>query len=44
MPGQGYGQIPASAGGYGRGQSAPASGWGQPNSGSFGNGFGGYQA
>lgn len=44
MPAQGYGQIPASAGGYGRGQSAPASGWGQPNSGSFGNGFGGYQA
>ncbi|KAK2755114.1 hypothetical protein FQN54_006643 [Arachnomyces sp. PD_36] len=44
MPAQGYGQIPASAGGYGRGQAAPASGWGQPNSAGFGNGFGNYQA
>ncbi|EEH07875.1 hypothetical protein HCBG_03164 [Histoplasma capsulatum G186AR] len=40
----GYGQqLPGGAAGYGRGQSTPASGWAQPNSGSFGNGFGGYQ-
>ncbi|PGG99344.1 hypothetical protein AJ80_09382 [Polytolypa hystricis UAMH7299] len=45
MPAQGYGgQLPGSAGGFGRGQTTPASGWAQPNSGSFGNGFGGYQA
>ncbi|EGE86217.1 hypothetical protein RJZ56_007823 [Blastomyces dermatitidis] len=40
----GYGQqLPGGAAGYGRGQSTQASGWAQPNSGSFGNGFGGYQ-
>jgi nucleolysin TIA-1/TIAR len=45
MPAQGgYGQLPGSAGGYGRGQTTPGSAWGQPTSASFGNGFGGYQA
>lgn len=43
MPAQGYGQVPGSAGGYGRGQSNPASQWAQPNAGNFNNGFGGYQ-
>ncbi|KMU87422.1 hypothetical protein CIHG_05216 [Coccidioides immitis H538.4] len=44
MPGQGYGQVPGGAAGYGRGQNNPGSGWAQPNAGNFGNGFGGYQA
>lgn len=43
MPAQGYGQVPGSAGGYGRGQNAPAAGWAGNNSGNFNNGFGGYQ-
>ncbi|KAL1969292.1 hypothetical protein VTN77DRAFT_9484 [Rasamsonia byssochlamydoides] len=46
VPGQGYGQAPANAGGYGRGQNAPGSSWPQPTNANFGNGFGagGYQA
>lgn len=46
VPGQGYGQTPANAGGYGRGQNVPGSTWTQPTNANFGNGFGagGYQA
>ncbi|WEW61688.1 E3 ubiquitin-protein ligase pub1 [Emydomyces testavorans] len=44
MTGQGYGQVPGGATGYGRGQNNPGPGWAQPNTGNFGNGFGGYQA
>ncbi|KAH0536521.1 hypothetical protein FGG08_006617 [Glutinoglossum americanum] len=41
-----YGQMPQSAGGYGRGNQAPGAQWGQASAGGFGNvgnGFGGYQ-
>lgn len=44
MPGQGYGQLPGSAAGYGRGQTAPGYAWPQQTAANFGNGFGGYQA
>ena len=45
MPNQGYGQMPGSAGGYGRGQPTPGAGWnqGQGQSHGFGNGYAGYQ-
>ncbi|ERF71477.1 hypothetical protein EPUS_00466 [Endocarpon pusillum Z07020] len=45
MPTQGYGQMPGSAGGYGRGQPAPNPGWnqGQGQGHGFGNGYAGYQ-
>jgi nucleolysin TIA-1/TIAR len=44
----GYGQMPGSAGGYGRGQPTPGAGWNQgqqgPQSHNFGNnGYAGYQ-
>ncbi|KAI9837299.1 MAG: hypothetical protein M1819_000373 [Sarea resinae] len=42
----GYGQMPASAGGYGRGNQTPGAQWAQPSPASFnnvGNGFSGYQ-
>jgi nucleolysin TIA-1/TIAR len=46
MPNQGYGQMPGSAGGYGRGQPTPGAGWNQgqgQSHGGFGNGYQGYQ-
>ena len=44
MPNQGYGQMPGSAGGYGRGQTTQIGGWnqGQPPQ-SYGNGYQNYQ-
>jgi nucleolysin TIA-1/TIAR len=46
VPGQGYAQAPANAGGYGRGQNHPGGNWNQGGNANFGNGFGagGYQA
>jgi hypothetical protein len=44
MPSQGYGQMPGSAGGYGRGQTTQIGGWnqGQPPQ-NYGNGYQSYQ-
>ena len=46
MPNQGYGHMPGSAGGYGRGQPTPGAGWnqGQGQGHGFGNGYQGYQS